>query len=121
LKGKALKGLNPATLSTLELKKTGYLRSTICTGPTCVAPLEGQSLLAYFPCKEIDEPGYLFNLVRGHVTSPALESAIFDAVVMAEKIMQKIDSRSEQSVDDFKRELSMEESNVTVENSFSTG
>jgi hypothetical protein len=24
--------------------------------------------LAYFPYKEINEPGYSFNLVRGHVT-----------------------------------------------------
>ena len=26
------------------------------------------ALLAYFPFKEINEPGYSFNLVRGHVT-----------------------------------------------------
>jgi hypothetical protein len=59
----------------------------------------------------------------GPQSSPALEAAISDAIVTAEKIMQKIDSRSAtaESADDFERELSVEESNVTVENSFSTG
>jgi hypothetical protein len=41
----------------------------------------------------------------GAQSSPALEAAISDA----------------ESADDFERELSVEESNVTVENSFSTG